>query len=78
MEGTSHRQATGENSEATYGPLWRRFIEPCAHLLLHSERNPGERHCRVIGNRGSDNPGKSALSGTSTLRCHANNRDGWF
>ena len=54
------------------------FLELGALLPPHSERNPGDRQFRGIGKSGSDNPGKSALSGTSILRCHAKNRDEWF
>src|SRR5215207_8411184 len=57
---------------------FRQFLELGALLPPRSERSPGDGSCRVIGKSGSDNPGKSALSGTNTLRCHAKNRDDWF
>src|SRR5215217_6263500 len=58
--------------------LFLRFLERGALLPPHSEGTTSDRQFRVIGKSGPDNPGKSALSGTSVLGCHTKNRDAWF
>jgi hypothetical protein len=66
-----------EQPSDVWGPV-RQFLERGALLPPPSERTPGDRQFRVIGESGSDNLGNSALSGPSALRCHAKSKDERF